>query len=378
MGQFLGLGDGRDGDLVISSNVTEAPIDSSCSGTAGTRSLAATNASFAAGQRIVIHQSRGTGVGQKEEATIESYVAGTITTVSSLDYTYTDSGASQAQVRVKPQYRSVSVQAGFFYSPKGWDGNSGGLMSFCCSGVLDLGAGAGINSGGLGFRGGSSVGPAGNNVGIQGESGLGTGSSSTAANDGGGGGGGAFGGGGGGGSGGGGGGYATSGSTGSDGDGGGSGVGGTGGGTSGIADLTTLLFGNGGGSGGNRDSQGTSGSGGVGGGVNDICAARITGTGSITANGSNGGASSSAGSGGGGGGSAGSNLIRCKSIAATVVITASPGSGGSASGGAGTGGNGGDGRNRIESCTYNGIITTPTYSSPTTNPGYCNYGGQIF
>src|SRR3990167_1471503 len=55
---YLGLaavsgyfGDGSDGTLTISSNTTQAPTDSACTGTATTYSLSATNASFTAGQK---------------------------------------------------------------------------------------------------------------------------------------------------------------------------------------------------------------------------------------------------------------------------------------------------------------------------------------
>jgi hypothetical protein len=65
-------GDGSDGVLTISSNTSEAPTDSSCSGSSGATSLSATNASFAADQIILIHQSRGTGVGQWELNVISS------------------------------------------------------------------------------------------------------------------------------------------------------------------------------------------------------------------------------------------------------------------------------------------------------------------
>ena len=98
-----GFGDGLDGDLTISSNTTEAPIDSSCSGTAGSYSLTATNASFAAGQLILIHKSRGNTTvtaGEYELNKISAYVAGTITLKYALKNSYNDSGADQSQVRL--------------------------------------------------------------------------------------------------------------------------------------------------------------------------------------------------------------------------------------------------------------------------------------
>jgi len=117
------FGDGRDGDLVISSNTTDSPIDSSCSGTADSNSLSAFNASFATGQKIMIHQSRGTDAGVWEINEIESYNEGTIITKDPLEHTYTDSGASQAQVIVLKQYHNVTINSGVTWTAKAWDGN---------------------------------------------------------------------------------------------------------------------------------------------------------------------------------------------------------------------------------------------------------------
>jgi len=43
-----GFGNGSDGALSISADTTDAPIDSACTGTSGSTTLSATNASFAA------------------------------------------------------------------------------------------------------------------------------------------------------------------------------------------------------------------------------------------------------------------------------------------------------------------------------------------
>src|SRR3990167_8599539 len=67
------FGDGSDSALTISSNTTEAPTDSAATGTVATYSLSATNASFATGQRIMIHQSRGTNAGVWEKNEIAGY-----------------------------------------------------------------------------------------------------------------------------------------------------------------------------------------------------------------------------------------------------------------------------------------------------------------
>src|SRR3990167_8129530 len=67
------FGDGSDGALTISVDTTEAPTDSAATGTVATYSLSATNASFATGQRIMIHQSRGTNAGVWEKNEIAGY-----------------------------------------------------------------------------------------------------------------------------------------------------------------------------------------------------------------------------------------------------------------------------------------------------------------
>src|SRR3990167_5811311 len=131
MSQFLGFGQGSDG-IWTPGTITDAPIDSSCSGTVASTSLSATNPSFATGQQIWIHQARGTGTDIWEVNYIVSYVAGTITTVFPLDNTYTDSGASQAQVRVIPQYSGITISSTLTAKP--WNGNVGGAIILGCNG----------------------------------------------------------------------------------------------------------------------------------------------------------------------------------------------------------------------------------------------------
>ena len=132
------FGNGSDGVLTISSNTTDTPIDSSCSGTSGSTSLSATNASFAAGQLIMIHQSRGTGVGNWELNKIASYATGTITTVLALANTYTDSGSSQAQVLVVMQYSGITINSGYTLTAKAWTGDVGGILALACSGKITV------------------------------------------------------------------------------------------------------------------------------------------------------------------------------------------------------------------------------------------------
>lgn len=153
-----GWGDGSDGELAISSNTTEAPIDASCTGTAASNTLSATNASFAPGQLILIHKSRGNttvSAGQWELNKITAYTAGTITTKYPLIYSYNDSGADQSQVRVLKQYSSVTINTGVTYSAKAWDGNVGGILAFFCVGKTDI-VGT-LSASGKGYRAGACV-----------------------------------------------------------------------------------------------------------------------------------------------------------------------------------------------------------------------------
>lgn len=379
MARYLGRGNGSDGVLTISSATTSSPIDSSCSGTSGATSLTATNVSFASGQRIFIHQSRGTGVGAYEENQIVSYVAGTITLLYPLENTYTDSGSSQAQVLVMPQYSGVTISD--TYSAKSWTGDVGGILPILCNGIVNVTgtlnvsgiAGARVTSSsfsgggaGIGYNGGNTKNVASSYTAYQGEGTTGASTMSTSANGTGGGGAstvdGTAGGGGGG--------HATSGSAGlTD----GASPGGGGGTTVGAAELTTLFFGGGGG-GGARDFNADSGAGGGGGGILYISAKELTGTGTITVKGGDGGDANNGG--GGGAGAGGSLLIKVtKANLTSLTVTAAGGTGGDSLEKGGTGGNGGVGRIRIESCSLTGT-TTPTASSQVGGYSYC--GGSAF
>ena len=370
MTQFFDFGNGSDGILTISSSTIYAPIDSSCSGSSGSTSLSATNTSFSAGQRILIIQSRGTGVGNWEVNQISSYVAGTITTVHQLANTYTDSGASQAQVLVLKQYSSGVITATL--TGKAWNTNIGGIIAFLINGKLTISGSGQIALNGAngtdtddnqepgnqgGFRGGVSVETS------QTAAGQGEGTSgdrdtySTSANGSGGGGGGSNSGGGGGG------GNGTVGSN-------GSGTGGTGGSASGSADLTTMTFGGAGGGGRDGADQG---SGANGGGIVLIFAKEIDTSGAsgtaTNVNGGDGGAGPTGGGAGCGGGAGGSVFI--KSVVATLGTNKITATGGSAGSGDGfNGGAGGSGRIRIESCSRTGV-TNPSASESIGGHSFC-------
>jgi hypothetical protein len=153
------FGDGSDGDITISSNTEWDPIDSTCSGTAGTKTLSATNSSFSAGQQILIIQNRGNISGYYELNEIKSYTAGTITTVKPLQLTYSSGdylqsgNAVRTQVIVIPQYNNVTVNSGATWSCKDWNGTVGGVMVWKAKGTVTINGT--INASHKGFRGGA-------------------------------------------------------------------------------------------------------------------------------------------------------------------------------------------------------------------------------
>ena len=366
------FGNGQDGALTISSNTTEAPIDSACTGTIATNQLTATNVSFAVGQKILIHQSQGTGAGTIQYTTIDAYTAGTITTHDLLTATF----GTGAQVRVMPQYSSVTINTGITYTAKAWNGTVGGILAFYCSGTLTV-TGSIVGTG-CGFRGGTGD-PGGGNSGIQGEGYLGTGITSVSANGNGGGGGGGSASGG---AGGGGGSETLTGGMGSQNIPGAPGpitYGSVGGSPLFAADATSFVFGGGGGQGGEgNDAQPgqpqtsaswwIGGDGGNGGGAILGFASTISITGSIISNGNNGSSGQNS-SGGGAGGAPGVILLKYQTATfGTGLIQANVGgSGGAGSRGAVDGGGaGGTGDSQGLVVGYYATSTTGT-TLPTIN-----------
>jgi hypothetical protein len=346
------FGDGSNGALTVSANTTDVPIDSACSGTVATRTLSATNASFASGQIILVHQSQGSGAGTWQRNKISGYTAGTITLEDPLNATY----VTGAQVLVVKQYSSVTINNGITWTAKAWDGSTGGILAFLCNGSFTNNGT--VSAYACGFRGGDGSGVS-SRQGRQGEGVSGFGTASQSANSTGGGGGtpdtaaGDGGGGGGGGS------HSTAGTTGTSKNNGQPGVAATG--IVGTADLTTMVFGGGGGEAGSDDG-GSNDRGGNGGGIVWAIAATWDNEGIITINGENGVRIGSGQSGGAGAGAAGSMLGKGQTILNNGVITALGGTGTPyGTGGASSiGGNGGLGRvhfDYLTSAILNGTIS---------------------
>ncbi len=349
------FGDGGDGALTISSNTTQSPTDSACTGTAAAYTLAATNASFAAGDKILIHQTQQTSAGKWEENEIASYTAGTITLTDALTNSYT----AGAQVVVFPEYSSITIDSSKTWTAKAFGGTVGGILLYKCSGTLTVNGT--ITAVGKGFRGGSSQATL-STGGKQGEGETSTSYNSvnTAANSTGGGGGIATAGPGNQGAGGGSGGHATAGTDNNS---------PTKGGTisADTTDLTTMCFGGGGGGGGAGSVSGSvGGSGGKGGGI--IFSYAVTTTvnsgSSITATGGAAGAGTGDSGGGGSGGAGGSVLIKAQTATlGTTLVTAAGGALGAGGDAGWAGYDGAVGRIHCDYYTSVSGTTSPTLDS---------------
>lgn len=333
------FGNGSDGAKTVSSNETYDGANAGCSGTSGSTSLTLDAAStFANEDLVLIHQTRGTNAGNWELNKIASGGGTTsITLAHTLQNTYADSGADQAQIVELKQYSSVTVDNGFTWSATTWDGSKGGIIAFLCNGTVSI-AGT-ISASEKGFipsngTAGQSGGNSANSNQAEGSSSAGASSSSANGSGAGGV-------------------HGTSGDAGSGGSGGGhanSGTAGqltgdhttTGGSSVGTASLTNLQFG-GAGSGAKGESSanspntGNGGNGGRSGGIVAIFAITITVTGSVVTNGQNGFSPTQAGfeegGGGGGGGAGGAVLFKGTAITiGTNLVTVAAGSGANGSG----------------------------------------------
>lgn len=359
-----GFGDGHDGALTISSNTSFGSAVAGAAGSSGGTSLTISAAStFENGDLVLIHQSRGSGVGTWELNKIASGGGGTsLTMAHNLQNTYTDSGSNQAQIVELKEYTTVTVEVSNTWSANTWDGSTGGILAFFANVNTDI-SGV-ISASARGFAGGSG-GPPGVS-GNQGEGGTGTGSSGVASSNESGGGAGINGDANFNGAGAGGGGHTNAGSSGGLGSPtSGSPVAGSGGtGSHGNAGLTTMRFGGGGGGGKGRVSPNQSGgNGGRGGGMVFIFSKSLTinSGGNVLANGENGSAGSGSGAGAGGSGAGGSILYKVsEAVLGSTLSTATGGATIGSGGGGGGGGAGSTGRIHADYSTSITGTTNPT------------------
>jgi hypothetical protein len=365
---YPGFGNGSAGAVAIDTSTDATPNTTASVASGATALTAGSGTGFAAGNLILIHQSRngGASAGAWELNYIASVGAGTNWT---LGYPTVQAYDTTAQVYLLKQYSSVTINSGQTLTGASWGGTVGGIVAFLCAGTITVtgnivvngGAGA-SNTNAFSSVAGSTVGGyRGGNGGWQnsitvfsGEGTSGASAQQTTANGNGGGGaatsGSRDGGGGGG--------HAAAGTAGSKPAGG---TVGAGGGTAGVAALTTMVFGGGGGAGAKDVTGDTNGAGGAGGGIVLLIGRTVTITGSVTVNGGAGGAANVGGA-GGGGGAGGSVLIKARTgTLGTNLITSAAGAGGAGSDAAG--GAGAVGRIHIDyGISFTGS-TTPTIDS---------------
>lgn len=157
------FGDGRDGDLLVTSGQTVTINDVRVSVSAsGTTASPANSNGFAAGDLVMFHQTQGTAnVGKWELATIA-----TINSPNSwmltrpLSHIYDTAGGRAQAIKVM-QYRNVTVQGNGNLTAPAWNGTAGGILVFLANeNFINSGSifvtGQGYRLGGKGRQGGTS------------------------------------------------------------------------------------------------------------------------------------------------------------------------------------------------------------------------------
>ncbi len=161
------FGSGSDGAGSINTS-TDATANTSISATSGsTSATAGSGTGFAAGNLILIHQSRngGAGAGNWELNKISSIGGGTNWTLA---YATVQAYDTTAQVYLLKQYSSWTVNASQTLTASDWDGTKGGILAVLCNGAVS-GTGT-IDLSSKGYLGGVGAG----NVNTSGGTGEGT------------------------------------------------------------------------------------------------------------------------------------------------------------------------------------------------------------
>ena len=147
------FGSGTDGDLTHANGTrTINTVRSPAQGTAKSTSLTVTSTTgFAAGQRVIVHQTMGSNAGRWEDAVVSAVGTATLTLTSPLKYSYSLAGTNRAQVVLVPQYKNVTITGGTLTAPA-WNGSTGGILAIKASGTLSQTGGV-IDMTGAGYRG---------------------------------------------------------------------------------------------------------------------------------------------------------------------------------------------------------------------------------
>ncbi len=146
--------------VVVTSPTAVNAIAASMNGVAGTSTVTLSRADlFAAGQRILIHQSAGVGAGSWEHATIASVSGSTATLSQPLARSYTTSSTTypfdRAQAVVVAEYPGdLTIGSGGVLSAPPWNGTTGGILALRAAAKVTVSTTGGITMAGRGFDGG--------------------------------------------------------------------------------------------------------------------------------------------------------------------------------------------------------------------------------
>jgi len=152
-------GNGADGAITVNATTYTDNSETNLSATTASGAASITvisAASFAAGERILIIQAEGIGIGEYEENTISSIAGNVLTLAHGTGNTYTVvAGTSVVEVMKIMQYTNITINSGGILTAHAWNGSTGGTMYFYASGTITVNAGGKITMDDLGFLGGA-------------------------------------------------------------------------------------------------------------------------------------------------------------------------------------------------------------------------------
>ena len=132
------MGRAYDGDLTVSSTVTEDSVSSaitlqSGSGTAST--TVSSSSGFGAGDYVLVIQMDGTGEGSYETRKISEIDSNRLVFYQDLENTYQSSGAQVIKIN---EYNDVTITASGSWQASAWDGTTGGVLVAMVHGTLTM------------------------------------------------------------------------------------------------------------------------------------------------------------------------------------------------------------------------------------------------
>lgn len=169
-----GNGNGADGPLAVSGTQHTDDVRTAVAVTANAGATAidvVSAAGLAPADEVIVIQMDGTGAGAYETSRLASIAGNRLTLVAPLTATYT-AAPSKAQVIRVPNYTNVSIPSGATLTVHPWDGVTGGVMFFRANGTVTVDGTLTVS--GAGFAGGNrSGGGGGGSGGTKGNGGKG-------------------------------------------------------------------------------------------------------------------------------------------------------------------------------------------------------------